>query len=163
MTAMRHYNVLFLCTGNSARSILAEAILNNLGPAHFTAYSGGSNPAGFATCARRLLNKLREQAGTRPLCRSKSWHEMSQPRFTQTRLRLSTLCDRAAHEDCPAWPGQPMTAHWGMPDPVAAQGTPEEIERAFVQAFSELRRRINVFPELAHSQSRFAFSPNQAG
>ncbi len=142
---MRHYNVMFVCTGNSARSIMAEAIVNNLGPAHFTAYSGGSNPAGFV---RPEAIKQIERAGwDASTLRSKSWHEMSQPDSPKLDF-VFTLCDRAAHEDCPAWPGQPMTANWGMPDPVAIQGTPEEVERAFVQAFSELRRRINVFLSL---------------
>ena len=139
---MLHYNVLFLCTGNSARSIMAEAILRRKGGVSFTAYSAGSHPAG--TVNPRAL-KVIENAGldTTEL-RSKSWDEFSKSGAPHLHF-VFTVCDKAANERCPLWPGQPMTAHWGIPDPVTAEGTEQEIDRAFSQAFSTLDRRISLF------------------
>jgi arsenate reductase len=137
-----HYNVLFLCTGNSARSIMAEAIMNRKGRLHFTAYSAGSHPSGFVRPeAIRQLETAR--LGTEGL-RSKSWNEFSRPDSPPLNF-VFTVCDSAAKEVCPLWPGQPMTAHWGIPDPAAVKGTPEEIERAFKAAFASLDRRISLF------------------
>ena len=139
---MPHYNVLFLCTGNSARSIMAEAIMNRKGAPHFTAYSAGSHPAGFVRPeAFRQIEAAR--LPTEGL-RSKSWNEFSKPNSPPLSF-VFTVCDNAAKEACPFWPGQPMTAHWGIPDPAAVQGTPEEIERAVKPAFSALDRRISLF------------------
>ena len=137
-----HYNVLFLCTGNSARSIMAEAILNQRGRPNFTAYSAGSHPAGTVRPeAIRLL-----EAGGLPTAelRSKNWDEFAKPGAPQLDF-VFTVCDNAAKETCPLWPGQPMTAHWGVPDPAAVAGTPEQIERAFREAFLILERRISLF------------------
>jgi arsenate reductase (thioredoxin) len=137
-----HYDVLFLCTGNSARSIMAEAIMNRKGRPHFTAYSAGSHPSGFVRPeAIRQLEIAR--LGTEGL-RSKSWDEFSRPDSPPLNF-VFTVCDSAAKEVCPFWPGQPMTAHWGIPDPAAVKGTPEEIERAFKDAFASLDRRISLF------------------
>jgi len=138
----QHYNVLFLCTGNSARSIMAEAILNHKGRANFTAYSAGSHPAGAVH--PEALRQI-ELAGlpTNDL-RSKSWDEFAKAGAPEMHF-VFTVCDQAAKEVCPIWPGQPMTAHWGVPDPAAVTGTPEEIERAFRDAFITLDRRISLF------------------
>ena len=126
---MTHYNVLFLCTGNSARSIMAEAIMNHKGAPHLTAYSAGSHPAGFVRPeAFRQIEAAR--LPTEGL-RSKSWNEFSKPNAPPVSF-VFTVCDNAAKEVCPLWPGQPMTAHWGIPDPAAVQGTPEEIERCLL-------------------------------
>lgn len=135
------YNVLFLCTGNSARSIMAEAILNRKGLPNFTAYSAGSHPTGRV---RPEALKLIESAGlpTKGL-RSKDWEEFAKPGAPKMDF-VFTVCDNAAKEVCPVWPGQPMTAHWGVPDPAAAEGTPEQIERAFREAFTILDRRISL-------------------
>jgi arsenate reductase len=139
---MPHYNVLFLCTGNSARSIMAEAIMNRKGPPTFTAYSAGSHAAGFVRPeALKQINSAR--LSTEGL-RSKSWEEFSKPGAPPLNF-VFTVCDNAAAEICPVWPGQPMTAHWGIPDPAAVKGTPEEIDRAFNQAFAALDRRISLF------------------
>ena len=140
-----HYNVLFLCTGNSARSILAEGILSKKGKGVFTAYSAGSHPSGVVRpeALKQLDSAGIDTAGLR----SKSWDEFSGPAAPQMNF-VFTVCDNAAHEVCPYWPGQPMTAHWGIPDPAAVKGTPEEIERAFRDAFSILDRRINLFLSL---------------
>jgi len=139
---MPHYNVLFLCTGNSARSIMAEAIMNRKGAANFTAYSAGSHPAGAVR--PEAIHQL-ENAGLRTAnLRSKSWDEFSVPDAPPLHF-VFTVCDKAASEVCPLWPGQPMTAHWGIPDPAAVQGTPAEIERAFSQALAVLDRRISLF------------------
>jgi len=140
-----HYNVLFLCTGNSARSILAEGILNRKGRGVFTAYSAGSHPSGKV---RPEALKQLELAGisTEGL-RSKSWDEFSGADAPKMNF-VFTVCDNAANEVCPYWPGQPMTAHWGIPDPAAVQGTEEEIERAFRDALSILDRRISLFLSL---------------
>ena len=140
-----HYNVLFLCTGNSARSILAEAILNRRGKPKFRAYSAGSHPTGRV---HPMALKQLESAGL-PIdgLRSKSWDEFAKPGAPQMQF-VFTVCDNAAAEACPFWPGQPMTAHWGVPDPAARIGTTEEIERAFRDAFVTLDRRINLFLSL---------------
>jgi arsenate reductase len=142
---LQHYNVLFLCTGNSARSIMAEAILNGKRHPHFTAYSAGSSPSGIVRPeALKLL-----QSCNLPVegARSKSWEEFSRS-GGPTMNFVFTVCDKAAKEVCPIWPGQPMTAHWGIPDPAAVTGTPEEIERAFREAFLTLKRRIDLFLSL---------------
>lgn len=137
-----HYNVLFLCTGNSARSILAEAILNHRAKGSFTAYSAGSRPSG--TPRPEALKQL-ELAGIPTTgLRSKSWDEFAAPDAPRMDF-VFTVCDNAANEVCPFWPGQPMTAHWGIPDPAAVKGSPAEIERAFHDAFVVLDRRIGLF------------------
>jgi arsenate reductase len=142
---MAHYNVLFLCTGNSARSIMAEAIMNRKGAPNFTAYSAGSHPSG---AVRPEAIQQIERAGlSAENARSKSWDEFSRPGAPHLHF-VFTVCDNAANEVCPLWPGQPMTAHWGIPDPAAAQGTRAEIERAFATAFASLDRRISLFLSL---------------
>jgi arsenate reductase (thioredoxin) len=140
-----HYNVLFLCTGNSARSIIAEAILNQKGKGRFTAYSAGSHPSGMP---RPEAFRQLESAGisTEGL-RSKSWDEFSVPDAPRMDF-VFTVCDNAANEACPFWPGQPMTAHWGIPDPAAVNGAPEEVDRAFRDAQVVLDRRIGLFLSL---------------
>ena len=139
---MPHYNVLFLCTGNSARSIMAEAIMNRLGAGKFTAFSAGSHPAGVV---RPLaLEKIKAAELKTDGLRSKSWEEFSRPDSPPLNF-VFTVCNNAAGELCPLWPGQPMTAHWGIADPVAVTGTPEEINRAYSEAFSCLQRRISIF------------------
>jgi protein-tyrosine-phosphatase len=138
----RPYNVLFLCTGNSARSIIAEAILNKLGAGRFRAFSAGSQPKGQVN--PHTLQLLEGLGYDTSGFRSKSWDAFARagdPAFDF----VFTVCDNAAAEACPVWPGQPMTAHWGIPDPAAVQGTPEEIEHAFSQAFTMLDRRISLF------------------
>jgi arsenate reductase (thioredoxin) len=141
----RIMNVLFLCTGNSARSILAEAILNNLGKGRFRAFSAGSHPAGqinpFA------IELLRKQHFSLEGLRSKNWDEFAIPDSPQLDFVI-TVCDKAAGEICPVWPGQPMTAHWGIEDPAAVQGTDEEKHRAFAKAFREMSTRISLFTSL---------------
>jgi arsenate reductase len=139
---MPHYNVLFLCTGNSARSIMAEAIMNRKGRENFTAFSAGSHPTG---AVRPEAIRQIEQAGLSAAdARSKSWDEFSRPDAPHLSF-VFTVCDNAANEVCPFWPGQPMTAHWGIPDPASAQGSPAEVERAYSQAFQALDRRISLF------------------
>jgi arsenate reductase (thioredoxin) len=137
-----HYNVLFLCTGNSARSIMAEAILNRKGKPHFTAYSAGSQPTG--TVRPEALQQLELAKLPTEGMRSKSWEEFSKP-GTPALHFVFTVCDNAATEVCPVWPGQPMTAHWGVPDPAVVKGEPAMIEKAFREAFMILDRRINLF------------------
>lgn len=139
------YNVLFLCTGNSARSIMAEAILNQKGRPTFAAYSAGSQASGIV---RPQALKQLEVAGlpTNGL-RSKSWAEFARPGAPKMNFVI-TVCDNAAKEVCPIWPGQPMTAHWGVADPAEVKGTPEQIERAFREAFLSLDRRIGLFLSL---------------
>jgi arsenate reductase (thioredoxin) len=141
MPMQGRYNVLFLCTGNSARSIMAEAIMNHKGRPNFTAYSAGSYPAG------RVRPEALRQLETAHLptndLRSKSWDEFAKPEAPKLHFVL-TVCDNAAKEVCPLWPGQPMTAHWGVPDPAAVQGTSEEVEKAFRDAFFILDRRISL-------------------
>lgn len=139
---MPRYNVLFLCTGNSARSIMAEAILNRKGAPSFAAFSAGSHPSGAVR--PEALSQI-EFAGLPPDgLRSKSWGEFAKPDAPVMNF-VFTVCDNAANEQCPYWPGQPMTAHWGVPDPAAVTGTPEEIARAFRDAFVLLDRRIGLF------------------
>ena len=140
-----HYNVLFLCTGNSARSIMAEAILNRKGKGVFTAYSAGSHPAGAVR--PEALRQIELAGISNAGLRSKSWDEFGAPGAPRMDF-VFTVCDNAARETCPFWPGQPMTAHWGIPDPAVVKGTPEEIERAFRDAFSILDRRIGLFLSL---------------
>jgi protein-tyrosine-phosphatase len=141
----RPFNVLFLCTGNSARSIMAEAILSKAGGGRFNAYSAGSQPKGEPhpqTIA--LLSSLGYDTGK---FRSKSWNEFAKPDAPQLDF-VFTVCDNAAGETCPFWPGQPMTAHWGVPDPAAATGNAAEIALAFKDAYRMLNRRIEVFTAL---------------
>ena len=141
----RSYNVLFLCTGNSARSILAESLLNEMGRGRFRAYSAGSHPAGRVNpFALELLGKNHFPAGD---LRSKSWDEFALPEAPHFDFVI-TVCDNAAGEVCPVWPGQPMTAHWGIPDPAAVDGNDETKRRAFVQAMEQLQRRISMFVNL---------------
>lgn len=137
-----HYNALFLCTGNSARSIMAEAILNRKGKPTFTAYSAGSHPTGKVR--PEALKQLELAKLPTDGARSKSWEEFSKPGAPKLHFVFS-VCDNAAAEVCPVWPGQPTTAHWGVPDPAAVKGTPEAIEKAFREAFMILDRRINLF------------------
>jgi len=139
------YNVLFLCTGNSARSIMAEAILNRKGKPTFAAYSAGSHPAGRVR--PEALKQIEMADLSTEGLRSKSWDEFAKPGAPQMNF-VFTVCDNAAKEICPIWPGQPMTAHWGVPDPAAVAGTPEEIERAFRDAFMILDRRISLLLSL---------------
>jgi arsenate reductase len=140
-----HYNVLFLCTGNSARSIMAEAIMNNKGRPKFTAHSAGSHPSGSVR-PEALAQLERARLSTSGL-RSKNWDEFAKPGAPKLDF-VFTVCDNAAKEVCPIWPGQPMTAHWGVPDPAAVQGTQEEIEKAFRDVFFMLDRRILLFLNL---------------
>ncbi len=139
------FNVLFLCTGNSARSIIGEAILNRIGAGRFHAYSAGSQPKGRVNPnAVALLNELGyDTTGYR----SKSWGEFTEPGAPRFDF-VFTVCDSAAAEACPVWPGQPMTAHWGVPDPAEANGTPAEIILAFRDAYRMLHQRISVFASL---------------
>jgi len=136
------YNILFLCTGNSARSILAEALMNKKGFPTFTAYSAGSHPKGAVHPA--ALRQL--EVAKLPLAglRSKDWTEFARPGAPHLDF-VFTVCDNAAKEVCPVWPGQPMTAHWGVPDPAAVEGTPEQVEKAFRDAYMTLGRRIDLF------------------
>jgi protein-tyrosine-phosphatase len=141
----RPYNVLFLCTGNSARSIMAEAILNRLGMGNFRAFSAGSHPKGKVHPeAIRLLHGLHYDTSG---FRSKSWSEFADPGAPLLNF-VFTVCDNAAGETCPVWPGQPMTAHWGIPDPAEATGTPAEVALAFKDAYRMLERRISIFVSL---------------
>lgn len=140
-----HYNVLFLCTGNSARSIMAEAVLNHRGKGMFTACSAGSHPTG--TPRPEALEQIESAGIATTGLRSKSWDEFAVPDAPHLDF-VFTVCDSAAKEACPYWPGQPMTAHWGIPDPAAVKGTPEEIRRAFRDAFVALDRRIGLFLSL---------------
>ncbi len=143
--ADRPYNVLFLCTGNSARSIMAEAVLNKLGAGKFRAFSAGSHPKGWVHPeALRLLQGLGYDTSR---FRSKSWSEFADPSAPLLDF-VFTVCDNAAGETCPVWPGQPMTAHWGVPDPAEAEGTPAEIALAFNDAYRMLFQRIGIFTSL---------------
>ncbi len=146
MTGMQtHYNVLFLCTGNSARSIMAEAILNAKGRPLFTAYSAGSHPSGVVRPeALKLIGLARLPTES---LRSKNWEEFAGPAAPKMNF-VFTVCDNAAQEMCPIWAGQPMTAHWGVPDPALAKGSSEQIERAFRDAYLILERRISLFLSL---------------
>lgn len=139
------YNVLFLCTGNSARSILAEAILNSIGQGRFKAYSAGSHAVGLVNPF--AMDLLRQHQFPTDHLRSKSWSEFAAPDAPPLDF-VFTVCDNAAGETCPAWPGQPMTAHWGIPDPAAVTGSDEEIRRAFFAAYQQLHRRLSLFSSL---------------
>ncbi len=139
------FNVLFICTGNSARSIMAEAILNRAGQGRFRAFSAGSQPKGQVH--RYAIDLLRRMNYDVSGVRSKSWLEFSGPNAPKLDFAF-TLCDAAAAETCPVWPGQPMTAHWGLPDPAAATGTEAEIRLAFADTLRMLTNRINIFVSL---------------
>jgi arsenate reductase (thioredoxin) len=139
------YSVLFLCTGNSARSIMAEAILNHKGRGNFNAYSAGSQPSG--TVRPEALRQLESAHLSTDGLRSKSWEKFAKPDSLKLDF-VFTVCDNAAKEVCPIWPGQPMTAHWGVPDPAAVQGTKEEIAKAFRDAYFMLDRRISLLLSL---------------
>lgn len=142
MTVMQgRYNVLFLCTGNSARSIMAEAILNRKGFPNFTAYSAGSHAKGVVHPA--ALRQIEIAKLPTSSLRSKNWDEFAKPDAPRLDF-VFTVCDNAAKEVCPVWPGQPMTAHWGVPDPAAVDGPEGQIERAFREAFMILDRRISL-------------------
>lgn len=140
-----HYNVLFLCTGNSARSIMAESILRHKGQPTFTAYSAGSHPAGTVNPA--AIRQLEQARLSTSDLRSKSWNEFTLPDAPKMDF-VFTVCDNAAKEACPIWPGQPLTAHWGIADPAAVRGSNEEVVRAFRDAFVTLDRRIGLFLSL---------------
>jgi len=142
---MPHYNVLFLCTGNSARSIMAEAIMNRKGAPNFTAYSAGSHPVSIVR--PEALKQIAAAGLNTDGFSNKSWDEFAKPDAPQLHF-VFTVCDNAAKEICPVWPGQPMTAHWGVPDPAVAVGRPEEIDRAFRDTFSILDRRIGLLLSL---------------
>lgn len=141
----RSYNVLFLCTGNSARSIMAEVILNRLGRGKFRAYSAGSQPKGRVNPnTTQILQKLGYDTVQ---ARSKSWNEFAKPGAPQFDF-IFTVCDDAAGEACPVWPGRPMTAHWGIRDPAAVEGSPLEVASAFQEAYRLLMKRIELFAAL---------------
>lgn len=144
-TREQPYNVLFLCTGNSARSIIAEAVLSRFGAGKFKSYSAGSLPKGEVH--PRVVHMLRNFNYKPELFRSKSWEEFSGPDAPQLDF-VFTVCDNAANEVCPIWPGQPMTAHWGVPDPAAASGSEAEIAFAFDDAWRMLQNRITIFCNL---------------
>lgn len=139
------YNVLFLCTGNSARSILAEALINHWGRGRFVGYSAGSAPKGEAHPI--AIELLRHMSMPTEGIRSKSWNEFARPGAPRLDF-VFTVCDNAAAEACPVWPGQPMTAHWGVADPAAVEGSDTEKWLAFRQAFRELESRIRIFTSL---------------
>jgi len=136
------YNLLFLCTGNSARSIMAEAIMNHKGRPNFIAYSAGSHPSGKVR--PEALKQLETAQISFSNARSKSWDEFARPGAPRLDFVI-TVCDNAAHEVCPVWPGQPITAHWGVPDPAAVTGSTEQMEKAFRDAYFMLDRRISLF------------------
>jgi len=141
-------NVLFLCTGNSARSIIAEAIMNRVGAGRFHGYSAGSHPTGTVNPhAIALLKALNHPTGD---LRSKDWNEFSGPDAPQMDF-VFTVCDNAANEVCPIWPGQPMSAHWELPDPAAAEGTDAEIAAAFADTYRMMNNRIEIFVNLPHA------------
>lgn len=145
IAARRPYNVLFLCTGNSARSIMAEAILSRVGAGKFNAFSAGSHPKGEVhPHALHLLERFNYKIGG---FRSKSWDEFAQADAPPLDF-VFTVCDNAAGEVCPVWPGQPMSAHWGVPDPAAAKGSAAEIAEAFADAYGRLSNRITIFVNL---------------
>jgi protein-tyrosine-phosphatase len=141
----RRFNVLFLCTGNSARSILAEALLSRLGAERFRAFSAGSQPK--SQPHRLALDLLRERGHDVPGLRSKSWNEFAAPSAPVLDF-VFTVCDNAAREACPVWPGQPITAHWGIEDPAAVTGDEAGRRRAFRKAYAELEERIESFTSL---------------
>ncbi len=149
MTNRRPLNVLFLCTGNSARSIMAEAIINRVGMGKFKGYSAGSMPTGKVhPMTLELLNRLNYDTSN---ARSKSWEEFAAPGAPELDF-VFTVCDNAANEVCPIWPGQPMTAHWGMPDPVAAEGDEAQRALAFADSYRMLNNRISIFTSLPLSE-----------
>lgn len=149
MTTDITYNTLFICTGNSARSILAEGILNELGKGQFRAYSAGSHPKGEVhPLALATLQKLRM---TTSGYRSKSWDEFTLPGAPVFDF-IFTVCDNAAGEVCPLWPGKPVSAHWGVPDPATAEGTEEQQRKAFAEVARTLHRRIELFLSLPHQR-----------
>lgn len=141
----RTYNVLFICTGNSARSIIAEAVLNQLGAGRFRAYSAGSQPAGQVNPL--TLETLRSRKFDTSGLRSKSWDEFAAPDAPQMDF-IFTVCDKAGGESCPLWPGHPVTAHWGFPDPAAVQGSWDDKLKAFATTFREISQRLRVFLNL---------------
>jgi arsenate reductase len=145
MNEQRPYNVLFLCTGNSARSILAEATLNAMGGGRFRAWSAGSHPTGKVNpFAIELLQKNRLPTEN---LRSKNWEEFAAPDAPELDF-IFTVCDNAAGETCPVWPGQPTSAHWGVPDPAAVEGSDEDKRKAFFHAYNQLWHRISIFVNL---------------
>lgn len=139
------YNVLFICTGNSARSILAEALLNDMGQGRFRAFSAGSHPKG--TVHPLALQELQSRRIPTDGLRSKSWEEFAAPGAPEMDF-VFTVCDQAAGEVCPVWPGQPMTAHWGMPDPAAIEGSDEVKARAFLDTAITVKRRLELMLSL---------------
>lgn len=145
----RHYNVLILCTGNSARSILAECAMNRLGEGRFTAYSAGSTPTGAVHPL--ALELLQEEDYDVAQLRSKQWDEFAGDDAPALDFVI-TVCDNAAGETCPVWPGQPMTAHWGLPDPAAVRGSEAEMRQAFADTLRKLTRRIEAFCALELDQ-----------
>ncbi|MHB8216912.1 MAG: arsenate reductase ArsC [Candidatus Sulfotelmatobacter sp.] len=145
MPMQKPYNVLFLCTGNSARSIMAEAIMNHKGRPNFVAYSAGSHPSGAVR--PEALQQLESAHIPASGLRSKGWDEFSRPDSPKLDF-VFTVCDNAAKEVCPVWPGQPVSAHWGVPDPAAVRGTEEQVKKAFRDAFFLLDRRISLFLSL---------------
>ncbi|MEL6921239.1 MAG: arsenate reductase ArsC [Pseudomonadota bacterium] len=145
MADEKTYNVLFLCTGNSARSIIAEAIINRVGQGRFKGYSAGSQPRGEVH--ERALSLLKHLNHNTDFARSKDWSEFAEPDAPQMDF-VFTVCDNAAKETCPVWPGQPMSAHWGVPDPAAATGTEAEIALAFDDTYRMLNSRISIFTAL---------------
>jgi arsenate reductase (thioredoxin) len=144
-TVKRAYNVLFLCTGNSSRSIMAEAIMNQVGAGRFRAFSAGSHPTGKVN--PNALEQLRTARLPTEGLRSKSWDEFAAPGAPPLDF-VFTVCDQAAREVCPVWPGQPVSAHWGVPDPAAVEGNSDAIRRAFFVAYDVLFRRIGLFTSL---------------
>lgn len=145
MNVQRTFNVLFLCTGNSARSILAEAYLNSAGAGRFKAFSAGSHPAGRVNpLAIDLLKRNRISTGN---LRSKAWDEFARPDAPDMDIVI-TVCDQAAGEVCPVWPGHPVTGHWGVQDPAAVEGNDEKKRKAFLRAFTELKTRIDLLTRL---------------
>ena len=138
---MPHFNVLFLCTGNSSRSIMAEAIMNHRGAPNFTAFSAGSHPSG--SVRPEAIRQIKDAGLNAEGLRSKSWEEFTGPHAPHLSF-VFTVCDNAAKEVCPVWPGQPITAHWGIPDPACVEGSAADVERAYKQAFAMLSTRLSL-------------------